>query len=45
VINEGLTSLFGESAGVVLHWLIGQIASPLTPPESAQQADQLVRAL
>jgi AcrR family transcriptional regulator len=45
VVNEGLTSLFGESARVVLHWLIGQIASPLTPPESAQQADQLVRAL
>lgn len=45
LVKSSLQSLFGDSAGVVLHWLIGQVASPLTPAESAQQADQLVRAL
>ena len=45
LIKSSLESLFGESAGTVLHWLIGQVASPLTSAESAQQADQIVRAL
>jgi AcrR family transcriptional regulator len=45
LIKGSLESLFGESAGTVLRWLIGQVASPLTSAESAQQADQLVRAL
>lgn len=45
LIRSSLVSLFGESSGVVLRWLIGQIAAPLTPAESARQADQLVRAL
>jgi AcrR family transcriptional regulator len=45
LINDALAAAFGESSGVVLHWLIGQIASPLTPAESSKQADQLVRAL
>jgi AcrR family transcriptional regulator len=45
LIRGALDTLFGESSGVILHWLIGQIASPLTPAESAKQADQLVRAL
>ena len=45
LIQSNLESLFGESAGVVLHWLIGQVASPLTPTESAKQADQMARAL
>ena len=45
LINSSLTTLFGESAGTVLRWLIGQIASPLTPAESAKQADQIARAL
>jgi hypothetical protein len=43
--QSSLESLFGESHGVVLHWLIGQIASPLAPTESAKQADQMARAL
>ena len=45
LIKDSLDSLFGESSGTVLHWLIGQIASPLTPAESAKQADQMVRTL
>ncbi len=45
LINTSLASLFGESSGTVLRWLIGQIASPLTPDESAKQADQISRAL
>ena len=45
LINDALAAAFGECSGVVLHWLIGQIASPLTPAESSNQADQLARAL
>ena len=45
LIKRSLDSLFGESSGVVLQWLISQVATPLTPAESAKQADQLVRAL
>lgn len=45
LIKGSLDSLFGESSGAVLHWLLGQIASPLTPLESAKQADQMVRTL
>ena len=45
LVQESLNALFGESAGTVLHWLIGQIASPLTTAESARQADQVARAL
>lgn len=45
LINESLASLFGESSGLILHWLVGQVAAPLTPAESSKQADQLSRAL
>ena len=45
LVKGSLIELFGESAGVVFHWLIGQIASPLSLPASAKQADQLARAL
>lgn len=45
LIKSSLDLLFGESSGVVLQWLISQVASPLTPAESSKQADQLVRAL
>jgi len=45
LVQESLNALFGESAGTVLHWLIGQIASPLTAAESSRQADQVARAL
>jgi len=45
LVKDSLISLFGESAGTIFHWLIGQIASPLSPAGSAKQADQLARAL
>ncbi len=45
LVKNFLTELFGDSAGTVLHWLIGQIASPLSPAGSTKQADQLARAL
>jgi len=44
--QESLTKIFGiDNAGLVLHWLLGQIASPLSPAQSNHQADQLARAL
>lgn len=43
--KQSLDSLFGESSELVLRWLIGQIASPLSHDESARQADMLTRAL
>jgi len=45
LIQDSLATLFGESSGTVLRWLIGQVASPLTLAESAQQADRIARAL
>ena len=46
VVQESLTKIFGiDNSSLVLHWLLGQIASPLTPAESAHQADQLSFAL
>ncbi len=45
LVKNSLIELFGESAGVVFHWLIGQVASPLSLAGSAKQADQLTRAL
>ena len=45
LIKSSLDEIFGSGSGVVLHWLIGQIASPLTQLESAAQADMLARAL
>lgn len=45
LIKSALEELFGAGAGLVLHWLIGQVASPLTAEESALQAEQLARAL
>jgi AcrR family transcriptional regulator len=45
LVKQSLAALFGESSELVLRWLIGQIASPLTPAESAREADQLTRAL
>jgi AcrR family transcriptional regulator len=46
VVQESLTKIFGlDNSSLVLHWLLGQVASPLTPAESAQQADQLSSAL
>jgi AcrR family transcriptional regulator len=45
LIKDSLSALFGDASDLVLHWLIGQIASPLTPADSAKQADQITRAL
>lgn len=46
LVQESLTKIFGlDNSSLVLHWLLGQIASPLTPAESAHQADQLSSAL
>ena len=45
LVKELLTSLFGESAGAIFHWLIGQIAAPLSLGASSKQADQMARAL
>ena len=45
-VQGSLTKLFGPTnASLVLHWLIGQIASPLSASESAHQAEQIARAL
>jgi AcrR family transcriptional regulator len=45
-VQESLTKIFGlNNSSLVLHWLIGQIASPLSPSESAYQVDQIARAL
>jgi len=46
VVQESLTKIFGlDNSSLVLHWLLGQVASPLTPAESAHQATQLSSAL
>ena len=46
VVQESLTKIFGlDNSSLVLHWLLGQVASPLTSAESAHQADQLSSAL
>ena len=45
LVNSSLTELFGDSSGLILHWLIGQVASPLTAADSAFQAEQLARTL
>ena len=46
VVQELLTKIFGlDNSSLVLHWLLGQVASPLSPAESAHQADQLSSAL
>ncbi len=46
VVRENLAKIFGAgNSSLVLRWLIGQIASPLTAGESAQQAEQIARSL
>jgi len=46
VVQDSLTKIFGlDNSSLVLHWLLGQVASPLTPAESAHQANQLSSAL
>jgi AcrR family transcriptional regulator len=46
IVQESLTKIFGlNNSSLVLHWLLGQVASPLTQSESAHQSDQLARSL
>lgn len=45
LIKSSLADLFGDSSGLILHWLIGQVASPLSAGDSAAQAEQLARTL
>jgi AcrR family transcriptional regulator len=46
IVQESLTKIFGlNNSSLVLHWLLGQVASPLTSAESAHQSDQLARSL
>jgi AcrR family transcriptional regulator len=46
IVQESLTKIFGlDNSSLVLHWLLGQVASPLTSAESAHQSDQLARSL
>jgi len=43
--NETLAAIFGAHFGVVVFWLLGQLASPLSESESREQANQIVVAL
>ena len=44
--TSSLTKIFGSTASdLVLHWLIGQIASPLTQEQSKSQAELLALAI
>ncbi|MEI7929891.1 MAG: TetR/AcrR family transcriptional regulator [Actinomycetes bacterium] len=46
VVQDSLVAIFGAAnSSLVLHWLLGQVASPLSAGESAQQADQIARSL
>jgi len=45
-IARELSAIFGPSnGGLVLRWLLGHIGAPLTPDESARQAQALASAL
>ena len=47
-VHQSLVSIFGADSagcGLILRWLIAQIASPITEEESATQAKRLVRTL
>jgi AcrR family transcriptional regulator len=46
LVQDSLAAIFGAvNSSLVLHWLLGQVASPLSAGESAQQADQIARSL
>ena len=48
LVHQGIAKVFGaETAalGVILRWLIGQIASPITQAESLQQSKRLSATL
>lgn len=44
-VQSELAIIFGAHSSIVLHWLIGQIASPLSEEESRSQSVQLALAL
>ena len=46
LVQDSLAAIFGAvNSSLVLHWLLGQVASPLSAGESAQQSDQIARSL
>ena len=46
LVQDSLAAIFGSAnASLVLRWLLGQVASPLSAGESAKQADQIARSL
>jgi len=48
VAHKGIAKIFGADSavcGVILRWLIGQIASPITQEESLNQSKRLANTL
>ena len=48
LVHQGIAKVFGADSaacGVILRWLIGQIASPITEEESVAQAKRLAASL
>ena len=48
LVHQGIAKVFGTDSaacGVILRWLIGQIASPITEEESVAQARRLAASL
>jgi AcrR family transcriptional regulator len=48
LVHQGIAKVFGSDSaacGVILRWLIGQIASPITEEESVAQARRLAASL
>jgi AcrR family transcriptional regulator len=48
LVHQGIAKVFGADSaacGVILRWLIGQIASPITEEESVAQAGRLAATL
>jgi hypothetical protein len=48
LVHQGIAKVFGADSaacGVILRWLIGQIASPITEEESVAQARRLAATL
>jgi hypothetical protein len=46
--HQGIAKIFGADSaacGVILRWLIGQIASPITQEESLAQSKRLANSL
>jgi hypothetical protein len=48
LVHQGIAKIFGADAaagGIILRWLIGQVASPITEAESHAQAKRLAKSL